>query len=100
MMSSPRALQRRSQPQANSPVGQRETTHTRCDPLRAGPVVPGCRRRTCWPVPRLSPLTLASAAKIASLLGMVRGYEQIKVQNVHRCHEELTRLRESGAPDR
>ncbi|WP_245665507.1 indolepyruvate ferredoxin oxidoreductase family protein [Actinoplanes subtropicus] len=66
-------------------------------------------------LPRLSPLTLASAAKIASLPDMIRGYEQIKVQNVHRYREELTRLRHefgeshrlntldtraSGSPDR
>ncbi|MFE2483062.1 DUF6537 domain-containing protein [Streptomyces mirabilis] len=31
-------------------------------------------------LPRLSPLTLASAAKIAALPDIVRGYEQIKVQ--------------------
>ncbi|MGW8876771.1 DUF6537 domain-containing protein [Streptomyces mirabilis] len=45
-------------------------------------------------LPRLSPLTLASAAKIAALPDIVRGYEQIKVQNVHRYREELTRLRD------
>ncbi|MFF3851280.1 DUF6537 domain-containing protein [Streptomyces sp. NPDC002328] len=41
---------------------------------------------------RHSPLTLAFAAKLASLPDMVRAYEQIKVQNVHRYREELTRL--------
>ncbi|WP_406120995.1 hypothetical protein OHQ89_03105 [Streptomyces canus] len=45
-------------------------------------------------LPRLNPLTLASAAKIASLPDMVRGYEQIKVRNVQRYREELTRLRD------
>lgn len=45
-------------------------------------------------LPRLSPLTAATATKIAALPDIVRGYEQIKVGNVHRYREELGRLRE------
>jgi indolepyruvate ferredoxin oxidoreductase len=45
-------------------------------------------------LPRLSPLTIETAAKVASLPDLIRGYEQIKVRNVDRYRKELARLRE------
>lgn len=44
-------------------------------------------------LPRLSPLIIATATKIASLPDIVRGYEQIKVGNVRRYRKDLVRLR-------
>ncbi|MGK3205733.1 DUF6537 domain-containing protein [Amycolatopsis sp. MEPSY49] len=44
-------------------------------------------------LPLLSPRTVATATKIAALPDIIRGYEQIKVGNVHRYREELGRLR-------
>ncbi len=45
-------------------------------------------------LPRLSPHTVATATKIAALPDIIRGYEQIKVGNVHRYRTELERLRD------
>jgi indolepyruvate ferredoxin oxidoreductase len=45
-------------------------------------------------LPHLTPHTAATAAKLAALPDMVRGYEQIKVANVHAYRTELARLRE------
>jgi indolepyruvate ferredoxin oxidoreductase len=45
-------------------------------------------------LPHLTPHTAATAAKLAALPDMIRGYEQIKIANVRDYRTELARLRD------
>lgn len=44
-------------------------------------------------LPHLTPHTAATATKLAALPDMIKGYEQIKIANVHDYRTELARLR-------
>lgn len=95
------SLGRRSRPLFRLLRAMRRLRGTRLDLFGYHPVrrlerqlIGEYRREIDELLPRLTPATAATAAKLATLPDLIRGYEQIKIANVRDYRAELARLRD------